>query len=441
MPKRRSWSPSWADCHQVLEGACNPLAKQKIVLAYSGGLDTSVILAWLKETYDAEIITFTADIGQKEELDGLREKALRTGASKVYIEDLREEFARDFIFPMFQAGALYEGQYLLGTSIARPLIAKRMVEIARAEGATAIAHGATGKGNDQVRFELTAAALAPDLQVIAPWRLEEFRKAFPGRAEMIAYAEKHGIPVRATAEKPYSIDRNLLHISYESGVLEDPWFDASSPEMEDMYILTVSPEKAPDEPEYVELEFEAGNCVAVNGERLSPLGVMEKLNELGGKHGIGRVDMVENRFVGMKSRGVYETPGGTILYVAHRKIESLTMDREVMHLRDSLIPKYSALVYNGFWFSPERLAIQALVTESQRNVTGTVRLKLYKGNVIAAGVKSPVSLYNPNIATMEADPTQAYDQGDATGFIRINALRLKVARGVHRHWPGWPSIG
>jgi len=417
------------------------LAKQKIVLAYSGGLDTSVILAWLKETYDAEIIAFTADIGQKEELEGLEEKALRTGASKVYIDDLREEFARDFIFPMFQAGALYEGQYLLGTSIARPLIAKRMVEIARAEGATAIAHGATGKGNDQVRFELTAAALAPDLKVIAPWRLEEFREAFPGRAEMIAYAEKHGIPVRATASKPYSIDRNLLHVSYESGVLEDPWFDASSPEMEDMYILTVSPEKAPDEPEYVELEFEAGNCVAVNGERLSPLGVMEKLNELGGKHGIGRVDMVENRFVGMKSRGVYETPGGTILYVAHRKIESLTMDREVMHLRDSLIPKYSALVYNGFWFSPERLAIQALVTESQRNVTGTVRLKLYKGNVIAAGVKSPASLYNPNIATMEADPTQAYDQGDATGFIRLNALRLKVAHGVHRQWPGWPSIG
>ena len=408
-----------------------PMAKPKIVLAYSGGLDTSVILAWLKETYDADIITFTADIGQKEELDGLEEKALRTGASKVYIDDLREEFARDFIFPMFQAGALYEGQYLLGTSIARPLIAKRMVEIARAEGATAIAHGATGKGNDQVRFELTAAALAPDLQVIAPWRLEEFRRAFPGRAEMIAYAEKHGIPVKATAEKPYSIDRNLLHISYESGVLEDPWYDASAPEAQDMYVLTVSPEQAPDEPEYVELEFEKGNCVAVNGERLSPLGVMEKLNELGGKHGIGRVDMVENRFVGMKSRGVYETPGGTILFVAHRKIESLTMDREVMHLRDSLIPKYSALVYNGFWFSPEREAIQALVTESQKNVTGTVRLKLYKGNVIAAGVKSPVSLYNPNIATMEADPTQAYDQGDATGFIRLNALRLKVSAGVH----------
>ncbi len=408
------------------------MAKEKIVLAYSGGLDTSVILAWLKETFDAEIIAFTADIGQKEELDGLEEKALRTGASKVYIDDLREEFARDFIYPMFQAGALYEGQYLLGTSIARPLIAKRMVEIARAEGATAIAHGATGKGNDQVRFELTAAALAPELKVIAPWRLESFREQFPGRAEMIAFAEKHGIPVQATASKPYSMDRNLLHISFESGMLEDPWFDASAESNRDMYVLSVAPEDAPDAPEYVELDFEQGNCVGLNGVRMTPLEVMEKLNELGGKHGIGRVDMVENRFVGMKSRGVYETPGGTILFTAHRKMESLTMDREVMHLRDSLIPRYSTLVYNGFWFAPERLAIQALVTESQKNVTGTVRLKLYKGNVIAAGVKSPVSLYNPNIATMEADPTQAYNQSDATGFIRLNALRLKVASSVQQ---------
>lgn len=406
------------------------MAKKKIVLAYSGGLDTSIILAWLKETYDADIIAFTADIGQKEELDGLEEKALKTGASKVYIDDLREEFARDFIFPMFQAGALYEGQYLLGTSIARPLIAKRMVEIARAEGAFAIAHGATGKGNDQVRFELAAAALAPELEVIAPWRLDEFREKFPGRAEMIAYAEAHGIPIQASADKPYSTDRNLLHISFESGVLEDPWFDASAESNEDMYVLSVSPERAPDEPEYVELEFEKGSCVAVNGVKLDPLGVMEKLNELGGKHGIGRVDMVENRFVGMKSRGVYETPGGTILFTAHRKMESLTMDREVMHLRDSLIPKYATLVYNGFWFAPERLAIQALVTESQKNVTGTVRLKLYKGNVIGAGVKSPVSLYNEDIATMEADETQAYDQKDAAGFIRLNALRLKAAAGV-----------
>ncbi|MEK5059493.1 argininosuccinate synthase [Paenibacillus shunpengii] len=406
------------------------MAKEKIVLAYSGGLDTSVILKWLKETYDAEIIAFTADIGQKEELDGLEEKALATGASKVYIDDLRDEFASDFIYPMFQAGALYEGQYLLGTSIARPLIAKRMVDIAIAEGATAIAHGATGKGNDQVRFELNAAALTPDIKVIAPWRLEEFRNQFPGRAEMIAYAEQHGIPVTASAAKPYSMDRNLLHISYESGVLEDPWFDASAPENKEMFLLSNSPEDAPDEAEYLDLEFEKGNCVALNGEQLSPLEVMEKLNELGGKHGIGRVDMVENRFVGMKSRGVYETPGGTILFTAHRKMESITMDREVMNLRDSLITRYSTLVYNGFWFAPERLALQALVTESQKNVTGTVRVKLYKGNIIAAGVKSPVSLYNPDIATMEADPTQAYDQGDATGFIRLNALRLKVGSGV-----------
>jgi argininosuccinate synthase len=409
------------------------MAKEKIVLAYSGGLDTSVILKWLKETYDAEIIAFTADIGQKDELDGLEEKALATGASKIYIDDLRDEFAKDFINPMFQAAALYEGQYLLGTSIARPLIAKRMVEIARAEGATAIAHGATGKGNDQVRFELTAAALAPELSVIAPWRLEEFREQFPGRAEMIAYAEKHNIPVTASAAKPYSTDRNLLHISFESGMLEDPWFDAAADDNKGMYVLSVAPEDAPDQAEYLELEFAAGDCVAINGAKLSPLQVMETLNEIGGKHGIGRVDMVENRFVGMKSRGVYETPGGTILFTAHRKMESLTMDRDVMHLRDSLISKYASLVYNGFWFAPERLAIQALVSESQKNVSGTVRLKLYKGNVIGAGVKSPVSLYNPDIATMEADPTKAYDQGDATGFIRLNALRLKVGSGVEQN--------
>jgi len=409
------------------------MAKQKIVLAYSGGLDTSIILKWLKETYDAEIIAFTADIGQKDELDGLEAKALATGASKIYIDDLREEFAKDFIFPMFQAGALYEGQYLLGTSIARPLIAKRMVEIARKEGATAIAHGATGKGNDQVRFELTAAALAPELEVIAPWRLEEFRETFPGRAEMIAYAEKHGIPVTASAAKPYSTDRNLLHISFESGMLEDPWFDPSATSNKDMFVLSVDPEDAPDQAEYVELNFEKGNCVGLNGDKMDPLTVMERLNELGGKHGIGRVDMVENRFVGMKSRGVYETPGGTILFTAHRKMESLTMDREVMSLRDSLISRYATLVYNGFWFAPERLALQALVDESQKNVTGTVRLKLYKGNVIGAGVQSPVSLYNPDIATMEADPTQAYNQGDAAGFIRLNALRLKVSSGVQQN--------
>ena len=397
----------------------------KIILAYSGGLDTSVILIWLKQNYDAEIIAFCADIGQEEELDGLTEKALRTGAAKCIIEDLREEFARDFIFPMFQAGAIYEGQYFLGTSIARPLIAKRMVEIARAESAEAIAHGATGKGNDQVRFELTAAALAPELKVIAPWRVKIFRQQFPGRAEMIAFANENKISVEASVSKPYSMDRNLLHISYESGVLEDPWFDASSPQMRDMYKLTAALEDAPNEAEHVDLAFDAGNCVALNGMSLSPLGVMQTLNKLGGKHGIGRVDIVENRFVGMKSRGVYETPGGAILHFAHRQMETLTMDREVMQLRDSLIPKYSTLVYDGFWFAPEREALQALVTETQRDVTGVVRLKLYKGNIIIAGRKSPKSLYDPQIATMEA-VASTYDQDDATGFIRLNALRLKV---------------
>jgi len=397
----------------------------KIVLAYSGGLDTSIILRWLRDSYRAQIIAFCADIGQEEELAGLEEKALKTGASKCVIEDLREEFARDFIFPIFQAGAIYENQYFLGTSIARPLIAKRMVEIARAEKADAISHGATGKGNDQVRFELTAAALAPKLKVIAPWREERFRKQFPGRKEMIAFAKKNKIPVEASAAKPYSTDRNLLHISFESGVLEDPWFDASSKRMRGMYKLSVAPEDAPDEAEHVDLAFDAGNCVKVNGKKLSPLGVMQTLNKLGGKHGIGRVDIVENRFVGMKGRGVYETPGGAILHFAHRQMETLTMDREVMHLRDSLIPKYSELVYNGFWFSPEREALQALVTETQRNVTGLVRLKLYKGNIIVAGRKSPKSLYDPKIATMEGERS-TYDQADATGFIRLNALRLKL---------------
>ncbi len=402
----------------------------KIVVAYSGGLDTSVLLTWLKDTYAAEIVAFCADIGQEEELDGLEEKALKTGASKCFVEDLQAEFARDFIYPLMAAGAVYEGQYFLGTSIARPLIAKRMVEIAAAEGADAIAHGATGKGNDQIRFELTAAALAPALQVIAPWRQERFRAQFPGRAEMIAYCAAHAIDVEASAKKPYSMDRNLLHISYESGILEDPWFDASADENRGMFKLSVAPEDAPDAAEYVELSFAGGDCVAVNGEPLDPLGAMKRLNALGGKHGVGRVDMVENRFVGMKSRGVYETPGGAILHFAHRQMESLTMDREVMHLRDSLIPKYATLVYNGFWFAPEREAIQALVAASQKNVTGDVRVKLYKGNIIAAGRRSPVSLYNPHIATMEADPTQAYDQGDATGFIRLNALRLKVEAAV-----------
>jgi argininosuccinate synthase len=397
----------------------------KIVLAYSGGLDTSVILGWLKQNYDAEIIAFCADIGQEEELDGLTEKALQTGASKCIIEDLRAEFARDFIFPMFQAGAIYEGQYFLGTSIARPLIAKRMVEIARAESADAVAHGATGKGNDQVRFELTVAALEPELKVIAPWREEKFRKQFPGRAEMIAFANENKISVETSGGKPYSMDRNLLHISFESGMLEDPWFDASGPQARDMYKLSASPEDAPGEPEYVELQFRDGNCIAVNRRSISPLEVMQSLNILGGKHGIGRVDIVEDRYVGMKGRGVYETPGGAILHFAHRQIETLTMDREVMLLRDSLIPRYSALVYNGYWFSPEREALQAFVTETQRDVTGLVRLKLYKGNIIVAGRKRPKSLYDPNIASMEG-VRSTYNQSDATGFIRLNALRLKV---------------
>jgi len=403
----------------------------KIVLAYSGGLDTSVILKWLKENYQAEIIAFAADVGQAEELKGLKKKALATGASKIYVDDLQAEFAKDFIFPMMRANAIYEGQYFLGTSIARPLIAKRMVEIALKEGAAAIAHGATGKGNDQVRFELAAAALAPDLQVIAPWRIEAYRSEFPGRAEMIAYCAKHKIDVQASAKKPYSMDRNLLHISYEAGILEDPWLDAFAPKNKDMFRLSVAPEDAPDRPEIVELEFKRGDCVAVNGKKLTPLEVMRKLNALGGKHGVGRVDMVENRFVGMKSRGVYETPGGTVLQFAHRQVESITMDRDMMHLRDGLIPRYAEMIYNGFWFAPERRALQAFIDDTQKHVSGTVRVKLYKGGLYVAGRKSRVSLYNPQIATMDADPTKAYNQDDATGFIRLNALRLKVAAKVH----------
>ncbi|MFV1994885.1 MAG: argininosuccinate synthase [Verrucomicrobiales bacterium] len=429
---------------------------KKIVVAYSGGLDTSVLLTWLRQNHQAEVYAYCADVGQEEELDGLEEKALKTGASACEIGDLREEFARDFIFPMFQAAAFYEGQYLLGTSIARPAISKGMVDYAERIGADAIAHGATGKGNDQVRFELSMAALSPELEVIAPWRDANFRAEFPGRAEMIAYAQKEGIPVQASASKPYSMDRNLLHISFESGVLEDPWYDATAPEARDMYVLSVSPEDAPDEAMYLQLLFEKGECIGLGadgldealgeleipgsdqhrGERdgyvlLSPLGVMRTLNLLGGKHGVGRVDMVENRFVGMKSRGVYETPGGTVLFVAHRQMESLTMDREVMHLRDSLVPEYSKLVYNGFWFAPEREAIQALVRQSQKNVSGEVRLKLYKGNVMPAGRKSPMSLYRPEIATMEADDSGAYNQDDATGFIRLNGLRLKTQARRH----------
>jgi argininosuccinate synthase len=390
---------------------------KKVVLAYSGGLDTSVILKWLIETYQCEVIAFSADIGQGEELAGLEEKALRTGASKVRIEDLKEEFVRDFVFPMFRANAIYENQYLLGTSIARPLIAKKQVEIAHEEGADAVSHGATGKGNDQVRFELTYMALDPSLTIIAPWREWNFKS----RTALIEFAKKHGIPVPVTKEKPYSSDRNLLHISYEGGILEDPW--AEPPE--DMFVLTVSPEKASDKPEIIEIDFERGDPVAVNGQRMTPAQLLQYLNELGGKHGIGRVDIVENRFVGMKSRGVYETPGGTILRVAHQAIESITMDREVMHIRNSLIPEYSRLVYYGFWFSPERQLLQQLMDTAQENVWGTVRLKLYKGNVIVLGRKSDRSLYRPSLATFEEDTE--YQQADATGFIRLQGLRLKIA--------------
>ncbi len=387
----------------------------KIVLAYSGGLDTSVILKWLKETYQAEIIAFCADIGQAEELEGLEEKARRTGASKVYIEDLRDEFARNYVFPMLRAGAVYESGYLLGTSIARPLIAKRMVEIARENGAEAVAHGATGKGNDQVRFELTAYALEPDIRIIAPWRVWDFKS----RTDLIAYARQYGIPVPVTAAKPYSMDRNLLHISYEGGILEDPWREPP----EDMFKLTVAPEKAPDRPEYVEIEFERGDAVAVNGERLSPRAVMERLNTLAGQHGVGRVDIVENRFVGMKSRGVYETPGGTLLHRAREAVEQITMDREVLHLRNSLVPRYAEMVYYGFWFAPEREMLQTAFDEAASSVTGTARLKLYKGTATVVGRQAPRSLYDPEIATFEAE--KVYDQKDAGGFIKLHALRLR----------------
>jgi argininosuccinate synthase len=395
---------------------------KKIVLAYSGGLDTSIILRWLIETCEAEVVAFAADLGQGEELDPIEAKGLQTGASKVYIDDLREEFVRDFVFPALRANAVYEGTYLLGTSLARPLIAKRQIEIAEAEGADAVSHGATGKGNDQVRFELTYYALKPDVRVIAPWREWSFRS----RTDLINYAKSHNIPVPVTAEKPYSSDRNLLHISFEGGILEDPW--AEPPE--DMFLLSVSPEHAPDQPTYVDLQFEQGTPLAVNGEKLSPAALLAKLNELGGANGVGRVDMVENRFVGMKSRGVYETPGGTILHVAHRALESITMDREVMHLRDSLIPKFAELAYYGFWFSPEMAMMRAMVDESQRDVTGEVRLKLYKGNVIVSGRRSAKSLYDLEVATFEAD--EVYNQADAAGFIKLNALRLRLRKLLER---------
>jgi argininosuccinate synthase len=396
---------------------------KKIVLAYSGGLDTSVILGWLIDTYGSEVIAFCADLGQGDELAPVEAKAKAGGASKIYIEDLRQEFARDFVFPMLRANAVYEGSYLLGTAIARPLIAKRQIEIAIAEGADAVAHGATGKGNDQVRFELTYYALRPDIRVIAPWRIWDLNS----RSKLIAYAESKRIPIPVTKEKPYSTDRNLLHISYEGGILEDP---AREP-YDDMFLLTVSPEKAPDKAEYVEIEFERGDAVAVDGERLAPAELLARLNQIGGRHGIGRVDLVENRYVGMKSRGVYETPGGTIIHAAHRALESITLDREVLHLRDSLIPRYAEMIYYGYWFAPEREMLQTLIDEAQRTVTGKTRLKLYKGNVIIAGRESPHSLYDPKIATFEED--SVYRQADAEAFIRLNALRLRIRALVGRH--------
>ncbi len=391
---------------------------KKIVLAYSGGLDTSVAIKWLKEKYNAEIIAFYADLGQGENTMSVRKKALKTGASKIYLENLKEEFVKDYIFPMLRANAAYEGSYLLGTSIARPLIAKRQIEIAEKEGAKAVAHGATGKGNDQVRFELTYYAFKPSIKVIAPWR----EWPFNSRQSLIEYSARHDIPVTATKEKPYSIDRNLFHISYEGGILEDPWQEPPH----NMHTMINPPEKAPDKPLYIEISYEKGNPVAINNERMSPATLLGKLNRLAGKRGIGRIDMVENRYVGIKSRGVYETPGGTVLHIAHKALESLTLDREVMHLRDSLITRYSELVYYGYWFSPERKALQTLMDNIQKDVTGTVKLKLYKGNCYVVGRKSPNSLYHPGLATFEAG--DAYNQKDAEGFIKLNALRLKLRR-------------
>ncbi|MCA1575471.1 MAG: argininosuccinate synthase [Acidobacteria bacterium] len=387
----------------------------KIVLAYSGGLDTSVMLRWLKEQYGCEVVCYCADVGQGEEMDGLEAKALATGASKLYVEDLRAEFVSEYVWTAIKADAVYEGVYLLGTSLARPVIAKGQIEIARKEEADAVAHGATGKGNDQVRFELTYYALEPDIKVIAPWREWEFR----GRSDLIAYAQGHKIPVIATHEKPYSTDRNLMHISYEGGILEDPWAEAP----EDIFQLTKSPENAKDQAEYVEISFDKGEPVAVNGQRMDPVCLLETLNRMGGEHGIGRVDLVENRFVGMKSRGVYETPGVTILLAAHRALESITLDREVMHLRDSLGVKFAESVYYGFWFAPEFELLREMVDATQRKVTGDVRVKLYRGNALTVGRRSPHSLYSEKLATFEAD--SVYNQRDAEGFIKLNALRLR----------------
>ena len=392
---------------------------KKIVLAYSGGLDTSIILKWLQEEYKADVVAYIADVGQGEETEEARLKALKTGAVEAIVGDLKEEFVRDFVFPAMRANAIYEGLYLLGTSVARPIIAKGMIDALRATGADAVSHGATGKGNDQVRFELTCMAMEPNVRIIAPWRDPKW--TLNSREKMIAYAERHGIPVPVTKKKPYSSDRNLLHISFEGGILEDPWSEPP----EDMFVLSVSPMKAPDAPEYVEVDFEAGTPVAVNGEKLGPAALLAKLNEIGGRNGVGRVDMVENRFVGMKSRGVYETPGGTILYAAHRAVEQLTMDREVMLQRDSLSPKIAQLIYNGFWYSPEFEALMTYVDKSQENVTGTARIRLYKGNCDIAGRRAERTLYDPQISTFEEDEG-AYNQADATGFIRLNALRLRV---------------
>jgi len=393
---------------------------KKVALAYSGGLDTSVILKWLQENYDCEVVTFTADIGQGEELEPARAKARSLGIREIYIDDLREEFARDFVFPLFRANAIYEGEYLLGTSIARPLIAKRLIEITRETGADAIAHGATGKGNDQVRFELGAYALRPDIRIIAPWREWDLTS----REKLLAYAEQHGIPVEMKRGKasPYSMDANLLHISYEGGVLEDPW---AEPEV-DMWRWSVSPEAAPNQPRYLELTYRCGDVVAIDGEALSPATVLARLNQIGGANGIGRLDIVENRYVGMKSRGCYETPGGTLLLKAHRAIESLTLDREVAHLKDELMPRYASLVYNGYWWSPERKLLQGLIDQSQATVNGVVRLKLYKGSVMVVGRQSGDSLFDLNIATFEEDQG-AYNQKDAEGFIKLNALRMRIA--------------
>ncbi len=391
---------------------------KKIVLAYSGGLDTSVAIKWLIETYNAEVIAFCADIGQNEDLNTVNEKALKTGASKVYIEDLREEFIKDYIFPMLRANAIYEGAYMLGTSIARPLIAKKQVDIAIKENADAVAHGATGKGNDQVRFELTYYALKPDIKVISPWR----QWLFDSRQSLIDYACKHKIPVTATKEKPYSTDRNIFHISYEGGILEDPWREPP----DDMYTMMISPEKAPDAPIYIEINYENGNPVGINGKPLGPVELFKQLNKIAGSNGIGRADIVENRYVGMKSRGVYETPAGTVLHIAHRAVESITLDREALHLRDSIVPKYSELIYYGYWFSPEREMLQSLIDTIQKNVTGTVRLKLFKGNCLVVGRKSPLTLYHPELATFEAETI--YNQKDAEGFIKLNALRLKLRK-------------